>query len=162
MEGGRRHGRRLPTRGPREAARLHPSALRDLPWNSKWPMLWPWASRAAALLKLPRRVLAWPPCGHQQLHVRATASSRRPPIPAAHTARSLARSPGNRLRPAAHVGSGGRGGAEGARSQKLTANEVRDRCPEPGTAANHHLQWAGPAALRVPALPSHAASSRLF
>lgn len=68
----------------------------------------------------------------------------------------------NRLRPAAHVGSGGRGGAEGARSQKLTANEVRDRCPEPGTAANHHLQWAGPAALRVPALPSHAASSRLF
>lgn len=62
-----------------------PRPARDLPWNSKWPMLWPWASRAAALLKLPRRVLPWPPCGHQQLHVRATASSRRPPMPAARS-----------------------------------------------------------------------------
>lgn len=157
-------GRRAAATAYRPRARGRPrastprSARPDLPWNSKWPMLWPWASRAAALLKLPLRVLPRPPCGHQQLHVRATASSRRPPIPAARPVRS----PGNRLRPAAHVGSGGRGGAEGAWSRRLTANEAQDCRHEPGTVANHRLQWAGRAALRVPALPIHAASSRLF
>ena len=78
---------RLPKGGGERRARgmAHaPSSLSpapNLPWNSKWPMLWPWASRAAALLKLPRSVLPWLPGGHQQ-QVRATASSRSPRIPA--------------------------------------------------------------------------------
>lgn len=86
-----------------------PRPARDLPWNSKWPMLWPWASRAAALLKLPRRVLAWPPCGHQQLHVRASASSRRPPMPAARSLARLATAWGLQPTSAAESGAGSRG-----------------------------------------------------
>lgn len=111
-EGGAAAAAYRPRARGRPRASTPRSARPDLPWNSKWLMLWPWASRAAALLKLPRRVLAWLPCGHQQLHVRATASSRRPPMPAARSVRS----PGNSLRPAAHVGSGGRGEGAGAKT----------------------------------------------
>lgn len=79
----------------------------NLPWNSKWPMRWPWASWAAVLLKLPRRVLPWLPCGHQQ-HVRATASSRSPPMPVSRSS-PTPRHPTTRGCPP-HVGSWGRRG----------------------------------------------------
>lgn len=152
MAGRRRRGRRLPTRGLREAARLHPSARPG-------PTVELEVADALALGVPGRGAAEAAPQGLALAALRPPAAAREGDSQqpqAAHARSPLARAPGNRLGPAAHVGSGGRGGggAEGAWSPGVTANEARDRRREPKTVANHRSWWAGRAALRSRCSPA--------